>query len=189
MPDFVPSGASVTGTRNNEIHTRERMMDAIKESGQGSDSDVIRLALKEAKELVRSLEGTATTRMLVKAGDLHIEIQREAGAVVAVQAAPTAGAARSSPAPGLAEGVVPIVSPLVGVFYRASSPGGKPLVQVGDTVERGQKVAIIEAMKLMNDVMSDCRGVVVEILVEDATPVSYEQRLILVDTSGGASKS
>src|SRR5260370_16176104 len=167
----------------------ERTMDAIKESEQGSDTDVIRLALKEAKELVRSLEGTATTRMLVKAGGLQIEIQREAGAVVAIPEAPTPGAARSGPTPGLAAGVVPIVSPLVGVFYRAASPGGKPLVQVGDTVERGQKVAIVDAMKLMNDGISDCRGVVVELLLEDARPVSYEQRLMLVDTSGGDSKS
>ena len=164
------------------------MMDATKESAQGSDSDVMRLALREAKELVRSLEGTATTRMLVKAGGLQIEIQREAGAVVAIPAAPAASAARSGATPSIAEGVVSIVSPLVGVFYRAASPGGKPLVQVGDTVERGQKVAIVEAMKLMNDVISDCRGVVVEILVEDATPVVYEQRLMLVDTSGGGLK-
>lgn len=171
------------------MRTRERTMDAIKESVPGSDSDVMRLALKEAKELVRSLEGTATTRMLVKAGGLEIEIQRQAGAVVAIPAAPTVGAAPSTPTPGLAAGVVAIVSPLVGVFYRASSPGAKPLVQVGDTVERGQKVAIIEAMKLMNDVISDCRGIVLEILVEDATPVAYEQQLMLVDTSGGGSKS
>jgi acetyl-CoA carboxylase biotin carboxyl carrier protein len=88
----------------------------------------------------------------------------------------------------LAAGLVPIVSPLVGVFFRATSPGAKPLVQVGDTVERGQKVGIVEAMKVMNDVTSDCRGVVTEILVEDATPVIYEQRLMLVDSAGSGSK-
>ena len=169
--------------------TRERTVNAVNESEQGSDADVMRLALKEAKELVRSLEGTATTRVLVKAGGLEIEIQREAGAVVALPEATTVPAARSAATPGLAAGVIPIVSPLVGVFYRAGSPGGKPLVQVGDAVERGQKVAIIEAMKVMNEVISDCRGVVTEILVEDATPVSYEQGLMLVDTSGGGSKT
>jgi acetyl-CoA carboxylase biotin carboxyl carrier protein len=169
--------------------TRERTMNAVNESEQGSDADVMRLALKEAKELVHSLEGTATTRMLVRAGGLQIEIQREAGTVVALREAGTAPATGSASTPGSVAGVVPIVSPLVGVFYRAGSPGGKPLVQVGDTVERGQKVAIVEAMKVMNDVISDCRGVVTEILAEDATPVSYEQRLMLVDTSGGGSKS
>ncbi|MBZ5569191.1 MAG: acetyl-CoA carboxylase biotin carboxyl carrier protein [Acidobacteriia bacterium] len=162
-------------------------MDASKkEGGNGSPADGIRLALKEAKDLAHSLEGTGTTRLLVKAGDLQIEIQRE---VVAVAALPAAVSAGASQAPSMAAGTVPIVSPLVGVFYRAGSPGAKPLVQVGDTVERGQKVAIIEAMKVMNDVTSDCRGVVVEILVEDATPVTYEQRLMLVDTSGGAAKT
>src|SRR5260370_25169239 len=103
----------------------ERTMDAIKESEQGSDADVIRLALKEAKELVRSLEGTATTRMLVKAGDLQIEIQREAGAVVAIPEAPTAGAARSGPTPRFAAGGVPIVSPLGGPSYRTAPPRGR----------------------------------------------------------------
>ena len=164
-------------------------MDAIKEPEQSSDADVIRLALKEAKDLAHALEGTATTHMLVKAGELQIEIQRKAGAVSAVPEAVTTGVARSSPATGLAAGVVAIVSPLVGVFYRAGSPGAKPLVQDGDTVERGQKVGIVEAMKVMNDVTSDSRGVVVEILVEDATPVVYEQRLMLVDTTGGGSKT
>ena len=163
-------------------------MDASKkEGGNGSPADVIRLALKEAKDLAHSLEGTGTTRLLVKAGDLQIEVQRE---VAAVAVLPTAAvSAGSSQSPSMAAGTVPIVSPLVGVFYRAGSPGAKPLVQVGDTIERGQKVAIIEAMKVMNDVTSDCRGVVAEILVEDGTPVTYEQRLMLVDTSGGAAKT
>ncbi|SRR6266566_3170172 len=169
-----------------KIQTGERTKDAIKEPQQGCDADVIRLALKEAKELAHSLEGTATTHLLVKAGELQIELRREAGAVVTIPEAATAGVSRSSPAPGLAAGVVPIVSPLVGVFYRAGSPGAKPLVQVGDTVERGQKVGIIEAMKLMNDVTSDSRGVVAEILVEDATPVAYEQRLMLIDTTASS---
>ena len=158
----------------------------IKETEQSPETDAIRLALKEAKDLARALEGTATTRVLVKAGDLQIEIQREAGAVVASPAAVTAMPSRSGEAAGLAAGVVPVVAPLVGVFYRAGAPGGKPLVQVGDTVERGQKVGIIEAMKVMNDVTSDSRGVVVEILVQDAAPVVYEQRLMLIDTSAGA---
>src|SRR5437660_3760436 len=173
-----------------KIQTGERTKGAIKEPEQGSDADVIRLALKEAKELAHSLEGTATTHLLVKAGELQIELRREAGAVVTIPEAATGGVSRSSPAPGLAAGVVPgvvpVVSPLVGVFYRAGTPGAKPLVQVGDTVERGQKVGIIEAMKVMNEVTSDSRGVVAEILVEDATPVAYEQRLMLIDTTASS---
>jgi acetyl-CoA carboxylase biotin carboxyl carrier protein len=155
---------------------------------QDSDTDTIRLALKEAKDLAHALEGTATRHLLVKTGEFQIEIEREAGAVVTAPGAATDVPARGSQSPGLAAGLVPIVSPLVGVFYRAPSPGAKPLVQVGDTVERGQKVGIVEAMKVMNDVTSDCRGVVTEILVEDAAPVIYEQRLMLVDSAGSGSK-
>jgi acetyl-CoA carboxylase biotin carboxyl carrier protein len=163
-------------------------MDAMTDPKRGSDADIIRLALKEAKDLAHSLEGTATRHVLVKAGELQIEIEREAGAVAPIPGAGTDVSPRSSQAPGLATGVVPIMSPLVGVFYRASSPGAKPLVQVGDTVERGQKIGIVEAMKVMNDVTSDCRGVIIEILAEDATPVIYEQRLMLVDTAGSGTK-
>jgi acetyl-CoA carboxylase biotin carboxyl carrier protein len=71
-----------------------------------------------------------------------------------------------------------VVAPIVGVFYRSGSPGAKPFVEVGDTVERGQVVGIVEAMKVMNEVQSDFRGVVEEILVENGEAVQYEQRLM-----------
>jgi acetyl-CoA carboxylase biotin carboxyl carrier protein len=80
---------------------------------------------------------------------------------------------------------MPVVSPLVGVFYTAASPGAKAFVQVGDRVERGQVVGIVEAMKVMNEVASDYRGVVKEILVSNGDAVQYEARLMLIDTSGG----
>src|SRR5271156_2923416 len=120
-------------------------MGAIKQAVPNLNVDLIRQALKEAKDLAHALEGTATTRMHIKAGDVEVEIQREAGAVVASPAVAGQAPARTGEPTGLAAGVVPILAPLVGVFYRAASPGGKPLVQVGDTVERGQKVGIIEA--------------------------------------------
>ena len=79
----------------------------------------------------------------------------------------------------------PVVAPLVGVFYRAASPGAKPFVEVGDTVERGQKVGIVEAMKMMNEVTSDFRGTVAEIVVQNGDTVQYEQTLMLIDVTGG----
>ena len=79
---------------------------------------------------------------------------------------------------------MPVVAPLVGVFYRASSPGARPFVEVGDTVERGQTVCIIEAMKVMNEVTSDFRGTVASILVEDGEAVQYEQPLLSIDMGG-----
>lgn len=165
------------------------MIDSSKEAEAGTNADAMRVALKEAKDLARSLEGTATTHVIVRAGDLQIEIQREVAVAAALPMAAAAASSATTQAPAAAAGMSAIVAPLVGVFYRAPSPGAKPLVQVGDTVERGQKVGIVEAMKVMNDVISDCRGVVAEILVEDAAPVTYEQRLMLIDTTGGAPKS
>lgn len=73
-----------------------------------------------------------------------------------------------------------IKSPMVGTFYRAPSPGAKPYVEVGDRVEKGQVVCIIEAMKLMNEIQSEVSGRIVKILVENAQPVEYGQTLFLV---------
>ena len=70
---------------------------------------------------------------------------------------------------------------LVGTFYRAPEPGAAPFVEVGDIVEAGQDVAIIEAMKMMNRVQTDRAGRVVEILVEDGETVEFEQPLIVIE--------
>ncbi len=82
-----------------------------------------------------------------------------------------------------AENIVEIKSPMVGTFYRAPSPGAKPYVEVGDRVEPGQVVCIIEAMKLMNEIESEVSGVITKVLVENAQPVEYGQPLFLVSTS------
>lgn len=75
-----------------------------------------------------------------------------------------------------------IKSPIVGTLYRSSSPDKPPFVKVGDTVEAGAVVCIVEAMKLFNEIESDVSGKIVEILVEDATPVEYDQVLFRVET-------
>ncbi|GAA4982504.1 acetyl-CoA carboxylase biotin carboxyl carrier protein [Nonomuraea thailandensis] len=73
-----------------------------------------------------------------------------------------------------------VCAPMVGTFYWASEPGAAPFVAVGDTVEKGQQVGIVEAMKLMNPIEADVSGKVVEVLVPDGTPVEYGQKLIAV---------
>jgi len=75
--------------------------------------------------------------------------------------------------------VVP--SPMVGTFYRSSTPGAKPFVRVGQTVEQGQTLCIIEAMKLMNEIPSPVAGVVKKILVENGSPVGYGDALFEVE--------
>ncbi len=74
-----------------------------------------------------------------------------------------------------------IKSPIVGTFYRAPSPDAEPYVKVGDIVQAGQVLCIVEAMKLMNEIESDINGKIVQILVENAQPVEYGQTLFLIE--------
>src|SRR5438876_910934 len=108
------------------------------------DTATVQLVLKETKELIRALEGTATSRVVIQSGALQIEVERGGGATVGPIMAPIAAAAGAAAAPSAAPGMMPIVAPIVGVFYRSGSPGARPFVEVGDTVERGQTVGIVE---------------------------------------------
>lgn len=77
--------------------------------------------------------------------------------------------------------LVTIKSPMIGTFYRSSSPDKPPFVNVGDEIAAGKPVCIIEAMKLFNEIESDVKGKIVKVLVNDATPVEYDQPLFLVE--------
>ncbi|MDD5070620.1 MAG: acetyl-CoA carboxylase biotin carboxyl carrier protein [Candidatus Omnitrophica bacterium] len=79
------------------------------------------------------------------------------------------------------EGLIEIKSPMVGTFYRASSPGAKSYVDVGQKVKSGDVVCILEAMKLMNEIKAEISGKIAEILVENGSPVEYGQTLFVVD--------
>ncbi|MDD9139367.1 MAG: acetyl-CoA carboxylase biotin carboxyl carrier protein [Candidatus Cardinium sp.] len=78
---------------------------------------------------------------------------------------------------------IKICAPLVGTFYRSSTPEAAPFIQEGDALTKGKKVCIIEAMKLYNEIEADVTGKIVKILVEDASPVEYDQPLFLIDPS------
>lgn len=82
---------------------------------------------------------------------------------------------------GLAKKLVPIKAPMVGTFYRAPSPEANPYAEVGQEIEVGQVVCIIEAMKLMNEIKSEIKGKIVEILVENGQPVEFGQPLFMVE--------
>ena len=89
------------------------------------------------------------------------------------EAAPAAGADR-------AEGLIEITSPMVGTFYRSPSPESDPFVGTGDVVEEETVVCIIEAMKVMNEIRAECRGTIVELLVDNGEPVEFGQPLYLI---------
>jgi acetyl-CoA carboxylase biotin carboxyl carrier protein len=95
--------------------------------------------------------------------------------------APAASAPAATEAPAVASNTLTIKSPMVGTFYRSAGPDKPAFVNVGDAVAPGNTVCIIEAMKLFNEIESDVKGKIVKVLVDDASPVEYDQPLFLVE--------
>ena len=96
---------------------------------------------------------------------------------------PTPPITAPTPEPTKADNYITIKSPMIGTFYRQSGPGKPIFINVGDEVTAGKVVCIIEAMKLFNEIESEISGKVIKVLVEDASPVEYDQPLFLVDPS------
>ena len=107
---------------------------------------------------------------------------------VPAASAPAAGSSpaangKSKQADAVADNLITIKSPMIGTFYRSSAPDKPVFVNVGDETEPGKVVCIIEAMKLFNEIESEVKGKIVKVLVEDASPVEFDQPLFLVDPS------
>jgi len=121
---------------------------------------------------------------IVKAGTAAAPVMQAAPATAPAAAAPAPTAALEAPAeaaaPAEPEGKV-IKSPMVGTFYRAASPGAKAFVEVGDEIREGLPVCIIEAMKIMNEIESDCSGRIKRILCENGQAVEFGQPLFIVE--------
>jgi acetyl-CoA carboxylase biotin carboxyl carrier protein len=100
-----------------------------------------------------------------------------------VQTSAVLPAAAAAPSAGTESQYVTIKSPMIGTFYRSSNPDAPVFVNIGDDVKKGQTVCIIEAMKLFNEIESEVSGRIIKILVENASPVEYDQPLFLVDPS------
>ena len=147
--------------------------------------------LKELKEIIDFVTSKETIEELeIERSGVRLRIKRASNhsvthaspASVSLASVPSAGSAPPVvPAPSEAEeDLVYIKSPIVGTFYKASSPTSEPFVSVGDFVEKGSVVCIIEAMKLMNEIESEIAGEVVSILVENGQPVEYGERLFAI---------
>ncbi len=152
-----------------------------------TNQELIRAVWEEARDLVKRLEGSTVQRFSVEAGDTKIEIERRAGVVVAEAGGGGGGTMAEERKDGDSAALDaghPIKSPLVGTFYRPSQPGAPPFVSEGDTVDAGQTVGIVEAMKLMNQVQADQAGKVSKILAEDGDWVEFEQTLMLIEPAG-----
>lgn len=149
--------------------------------------------LTNIKKLIKMVEESSITDLSIEEKDLKIAISKKAGIIQAqyqpVQnlnstnnsiQAEQAGEAKASAAEKPEEKYHEVCSPIVGTFYRSPAPDAEPYSQVGDQVSSGSVLCIIEAMKLMNEIESDVSGKIVKILVENGSPVEYNQPLFLI---------
>ena len=148
---------------------------------------------EEICELIQLVGSSGVANVEVEHAGSRVRIEGRTQ-VVAAQTAPSVAAAAPAPQPdpgataapesGTAipeeEDLHPVSSPIVGTFYRAPSPDADPYVKVGDFVEQGQTLCIVEAMKLMNEIEADISGMVVRVLPENAQPVEYGESLFMV---------
>ncbi|RZM82771.1 acetyl-CoA carboxylase biotin carboxyl carrier protein [Leptolyngbya iicbica] len=159
------------------------------------------LNFSELRELVTTLSQTDISELILKGADFELTLRKQ-GAIAPVSAPmvamssqeqPAAAPVAPMPAPETAPAATPptpppsadsnlleITSPMVGTFYRAPAPEEPSFVEIGDRIQTGQTVCIIEAMKLMNELEAEVSGEVVEILVENAQPVEFGQPLMRV---------
>ena len=139
--------------------------------------------LRKLKTLIELVEASGIAELEITEGEEKVRISRMGSTgQVAYSHAHMQAAAPLAPVPAVApviQGHV-VKSPMVGTFYRSSSPGAPPFVEVGQAVKEGQTLCIIEAMKLLNEIESDKAGTVKEILVENGQPVEYGQPLYVI---------
>ncbi len=145
--------------------------------------------IRKIKKLIELLEESDIAEIEIIEGEESLRISRGTTQTV-VQAAPAAAlppATTATPvteAPAEAEPEISghrVTSPMVGTFYRSSSPGAKPFVEVGQSVNAGDTICIIEAMKLLNQIEADKGGVIKAILVENGQPVEYGQPIFIIE--------
>ncbi len=163
------------------------------------------MKLTEIQDLIKFVSKSGVNEVELETKEIKIVIKTgKQTAPVMYQAAPAQYApaplaqAVSTPAAPVAEAAAPVVaapaasedakyvtikSPMIGTFYRSAGPDKAPFVNVGDDIAAGKPVCIIEAMKLFNEIESEIKGKIVKVLVNDATPVEYDQPLFLVDPS------
>ncbi|WP_194777314.1 acetyl-CoA carboxylase biotin carboxyl carrier protein [Pararhodonellum marinum] len=157
---------------------------------------------KEIQELIDFISNSGLAEVKIETDEFKLSIKKNAEVPAAkvtevITAAPqqtqsNTPAPNPSPAPSTPPAskgedqskYIEVKSPMIGTFYRTPSPDTDAFVNVGDTISAGQTVCIIEAMKLFNEIESEISGKVVKILVDNATPVEYDQPLFLVDPEG-----
>ncbi|HEY2865275.1 MAG TPA: acetyl-CoA carboxylase biotin carboxyl carrier protein [Casimicrobiaceae bacterium] len=142
--------------------------------------------LRKLKTLIELVESSGIAELEIAEGEERVRITRALAPAahthtpLPVHAGTLPGAAGAAPAPAPEPEGHAIKAPMVGTFYRSASPGAKAFVDIGDSVEVGDALCIIEAMKLMNEIEADRAGVVKAILVENGQAVEYGQPLVII---------
>ncbi len=172
-----------------------------KESNKQSSKSSAAMKAKELQELIDFIAKSGLNKVNIETEEFKISVQREPSykpvVGISAPAASTPVPAPATPAPAptapastpaapaaatpAADNYVALKAPMIGTFYRSSSPDTPAFVQVGDLVEKGQVICIIEAMKLFNEIEAEASGRVVKALVENASPVEYDQPLFLIE--------
>ena len=154
-----------------DLRKLKKLIDLVEESG------IAELEITEGEEKVRISRVNQTTQATVTTTPQQ----------AAAQVVTTATAAEVTPATPAGEAMAPaepeghvVKAPMVGTFYRSATPGAKPFVEVGQQVNQGDTLCIIEAMKLLNEIEADCSGVIKEILAENGQPVEYGEPLFVI---------
>jgi acetyl-CoA carboxylase biotin carboxyl carrier protein len=147
--------------------------------------------IRKIKQLIELIEKSGISEIEIKQGEECVRISRYLQGTGATMqpvpqvyssppTLPVAVEASAAVEPAINKGKV-LKSPMVGTFYRSASPGSKPLVEIGQQVNIGDTVCIIEAMKMFNQIEADQAGVIVDILVESGQPVEYDQPLFAIE--------
>ncbi|KUM04638.1 acetyl-CoA carboxylase biotin carboxyl carrier protein [Chromobacterium subtsugae] len=154
-----------------DLRKLKKLIDLVEESG------IAELEVTEGEEKVR------ITRVSASQQQVYAQPMPQMYAAPAAAAPAAAAATDAAPAaaPAAASDKNAMKSPMVGTFYRSPSPGSKSFVEVGQSVNAGDTLCIIEAMKLMNEIEADRSGVVKAILVEDGQPVEYGEPLFVIE--------
>ncbi|MEI6744570.1 MAG: acetyl-CoA carboxylase biotin carboxyl carrier protein [Methylococcaceae bacterium] len=145
--------------------------------------------IRKIKKLIEIIQASDIAEIEIKEGEESIRINRYTAVTPITYAnAPTTSVItlgnESTPATPMAKPEIKghiVKSPMVGTFYRSASPGSKSFVQIGQAVQAGDTLCIIEAMKILNQIESDQSGVITQILVENAEPVEYGQPLFVIE--------
>ena len=159
-------------------HTRDESL-----AGGGVDQD----RAERIRDLVRIVQESGVGEITIEESGMRVTVRRTSDAPAAATETSLAPAAEPEPAPvePRNDGFFRVEAPMVGTFYRAPQPGAPPFVEVGDAVEAGQTLCILEAMKLMNEIKADGEGIVRGIHVENAEPVEFGQLLFELEPAAG----